>query len=106
MKEFENIGKGLTYKESPDYVERLVNSCRDAAVAKADASRHSYRPWFYGMTALAAAAAVAVGIFLWAPGSTSRLLKSSPIDKFLASLTDEEVAMIVDVPVDDIPEFD
>ena len=105
MKEFENIGKGLPYKESPEYVGQLVNRCREAAIRQAETPRHAARPWFFGTVVLAAAAAIAVGIFLWSPLSGSRLLKSSPIDRFLASLTDEEVAMIVDGPVEDIPEF-
>ena len=55
-------------------------------------------PWFYGFATVAAAAAIAVGVFL----STQ---KTSPMDSFLASLTDEEAAMIVDWPITDIPEY-
>ena len=106
MKEFENIQTGLPYKESPEYVEQLVKRCQDAAVEEAMPERRIVRPWFYGVASVAVAAAIAVGVFLWPPRSSSPdlSLTSSPMDTFLASLSDEEAAMIVDWPIDDIPE--
>ena len=106
MKEFENIQTGLPYKESPEYVEQLVQRCQDAALEEAKPARRTVRPWFYGVASVAVAAAIAVGIFLWTPKNASPdlALSSSPIDTFLASLSDEEAAMIVDWPIDDIPE--
>lgn len=94
MKEFENIVTELPYKESQEYVENLVQRC----AAKAAATPKVVKPWFYGGAAVAAAAAVAVGVFLATP-------KTSPMDSFLASLSDEEAAMIVDWPITDIPEY-
>lgn len=94
MKEFENIVTELPYKESQEYVENLVQRC----AAKAAATPKVVKPWFYGVAAVTAAAAVAVGVFLATP-------KTSPMDSFLASLSDEEAAMIVDWPVTDIPEY-
>ena len=96
MKEFDSIVTNLPYKESPGEVEQLVSRCKDNALAQVEHSGRLVRPWFYGVVSLAAAAAIAVGVFL----SHS----SSPIDSFLASLSDEEAAMIVDWPIDDIPE--
>ena len=96
MKEFENIVTELPYKESPEYVENLVERC--ASVAQAPSKAKLLTPWFYGVTTFAAAAALALGVFL----STQ---KTSPMDSFLASLTDEEAAMIVDLPITDIPEY-
>ena len=96
MKEFENIVTELPYKESPEYVENLVERCSSMAQAKSDPKVVS--PWFYGFATAAAAAAIVLGVFL----STQ---KTSPMDSFLASLTDEEAAMIVDWPITDIPEY-
>lgn len=106
MKEFENIQTGLPYKESPEYVEQLVKRCQEAALTQAKPAGRIVRPWFYGLASVAVAAAIAVGVFLWPPRSSSPdlSLSSSPIDTFLASLSDEEAAMIVDWPIDDIPE--
>ena len=104
MKEFDDIVTDLPYKESPGEVEQLVSRCKEAALAKAKpAGRIALRPWFYGVASVAVAAAVAIGIFLWPSRSSS--LSSSPIESFLASLSDDEAAMIVDWPVDDIPEL-
>jgi hypothetical protein len=96
MKEIENIVTELPYKESPLYVEQLLSRCQ------ANAKRSSRpmgaiitRPWFYGIAATAAA--LILGVFLF-------VHNSSPMDRFLASLTDDEAAMILDWPVDDIPE--
>ena len=106
MKEFENIQTGLPYKESPEYVEQLVKRCQKAALTQAKPAGRIVRPWFYGLASVAVAAAIAVGVFLWPPRSSSPdlSLSSSPMDTFLASLSDEEAAMIVDWPIDDIPE--
>ena len=104
MKEFENIQTGLPYKESPEYVEQLVRRCQNAAMEEATPKRRIVKTWLYGVAGLAAAAAIAVGIFLWPPKAASPDY-SSPIDTFLASISDEEAAMIVDWPIDDIPEY-
>ena len=106
MKEFENIGTNLPYKESTEYVEQLVKRCKDTAIREANPNKRIIKPWFWSFTGIVAAAAVAVGVFLWPPKSSSSdiSITSSPIDSFLASLSDEEAAMIVDLPIDDIPE--
>ncbi|MBQ9411317.1 MAG: hypothetical protein IJU21_06885 [Bacteroidales bacterium] len=98
MKEFENIVTDLPYKESAEYVESLVERCTTAAAKSGPAPAKVVRPWFYAFAGAAAAAAVILGVFLF----TNR---TSPMDSFLASLTDEEAAMIVDLPITDIPEY-
>ena len=106
MKEFENIQTGLPYQESPEYVEQLVKRCQEDVLAQEKPAGRIVRPWLYGVASVAVAAAVAVGVILWPPRSSSPdlSLSPSPIDTFLASLSDEEAAMIVDWPIDDIPE--
>lgn len=94
MKEFDNIVTDLPYKESPEYVENLLQRSQ----AQAAATPKVVKPWFYSVAILAAAAAVALGVFLSSP-------RTSPMDSFLASLSDDEAAMIVDWPVTDIPEY-
>ncbi|MBR4735758.1 MAG: hypothetical protein IK052_06660 [Bacteroidales bacterium] len=96
MKEFENIVTDLPYKESPEYVESLVKSC--ASVASAQAPAKVVRPWFYAFAGVAAAAVIGLGVFLFKG-------RTSPMDSFLASLTDDEVTLIADWPITDIPEY-
>lgn len=95
MKEFADIGKKLPYGESPLYVEQLTGRCVENAAATRAPGR--FRPWAYGFAALAAAA-IAVGVFF-------QLRPVSPIDSYLASLSDEDAAIIVDYTVDTIYEI-
>ena len=106
MKELENIRTDLPYEESPAYLEQLIGRCKNAALEAAKPQKRTVRPWFYGAASLTAAAAVAIVVFLWTQRSSrpDLSLTSSPIDTFLASLSDEEAAMIEDWPIDDIPE--
>lgn len=99
MKEFENIETSLPYKESPEYVENLVERCAETAAQSNPASaKVVVRPWFYAFAGVAAAAIIGLGVFLFKD-------RRSPMDSFLASLTDEEVTLIADLPLTDIPEY-
>ena len=98
MKEFDDIHTGLPYRESPEYVAGLIDRCKENALLHDKPVRQGTRTWMYGLAAAAAATALVFGIFFSS-------LRQSPMDRFLASLTDEEVAQIYDWPVDDIPEF-
>ena len=98
MKEFDPVVTDLPYKESSEYVERLVGRCQAEALKQAEPAPRVARPWLYGLAGAAAAAAIALGIFF-------SIHRTSPMDKFLASLSDEEAAMIVDWTIDDIPEL-
>ena len=98
MKEFDPVVTDLPYKESSEYVERLVGRCQAEALKQAEPAPRVARPWIYGLAGAAAAAAIALGIFF-------SIHRTSPMDKFLASLSDEEAAMIVDWTIDDIPEL-
>ena len=49
---------------------------------------------------------IAVGIFLFKPkAGPEETLYRSPMDSFLASISDTEASQIVDFPIDDIPEY-
>ena len=95
MKEFDPVVTDLPYKESPEYVGQLVARCKAEALKQAEPAPRTVRPWLYGA---AAAAAIALGVFF-------SIHRTSPMEKFLASLSDEEAAMIVDWTIDDIPEL-
>lgn len=97
-KEFENIQTGMPYEESPLYVDALVDKCAQKVAQNTRARRSSRRPLIYSFVVAAVAAAIVLAVIL-----PSRIARS-PIDSFLASISDEEAAMIVDWPLEDIPE--
>lgn len=104
MKPFGDINTGLPYKETDEYVENLVARCSAEAIRKSKvgkkAERHSHRPWLYVSIA---AATIAVAVFIWRPDHNNHSL--SPIESFLSELTQEEIQMIADWSVDEIPEY-
>ena len=104
MKPFDDIDTNLPYKESEEYVERLVAKCSREAVRKSQnkTDRPYMRPWVYGAVSIAAAAIV-MAVFIWKPDNSSPA--SSPIDSFLSGLTQEEIQMISTWNVDEIPEY-
>ena len=97
MTNFENIGKTLPYKENPAYVRDLVGRCRQRALGTS-AAAPARRAWIWAVAAAAAILIAVVGITLSAPRKT-------PIERFLASITDEEAAMIPYYNIEDIPEY-
>lgn len=98
MTDFENIGKTLPYNEQPDYVDALVERC--STRARQRRSFRSFRPWMYGFAAAAAAAILlTAGIVLFQNANRS------PMDRFLASLSDEDAELITELSLDDIPEY-
>ena len=106
MKPFEDINTGLPYKETDEYVGDLVARCSAEVVRKSQASTeaesHPNRPWLYGAVSIAAAA-IAIAVFIWRPNHNSPSL--SPIDSFLSALSQEEIQMISEWSVDEIPEY-
>ena len=106
MKEFENIKTGRPFKESTEYVEQLLERCTNEAMRKPRTSRLIVRPWNYGLAGAVAAAAVAVGIFVFKPKTIiESSLDNSPLESFLASITDDQAQQIQEGFVIDIPEY-
>jgi len=100
MKEFENINTNLPYKESESYVDALVERSKETA------RRHGQvinRSLLFSLAGLAAAAAIVLAVVIPLRRETVQPT-GSPIEMFLASITDAEAAMIVDWPIEDIPE--
>ena len=106
MKPFDDINTELPYKETDEYVGKLVARCSTNAVRKAQAEKKSerrlHRPWLYGAVSIAAAA-IAIAVFIWRPNHNSPSL--SPIDSFLSALSQEEIQMISEWSEDEIPEY-
>ena len=96
MTNYEDIRGALPYKESPAYIEGLVDRCRKGAVEAASvAPAPVIRPWMYGIAAALVAAIVTLAVTL-AP-------RKAPMDRFLAGISDEEASLIVSYDIEEIP---
>lgn len=104
MKEFERVKIGRPFKESPEYVETLLMQCANVAMDHVKTSRHIV--WNYRFACAVAAVAIVVGIFaLSSKDVTDALLDNSPLEIFLASITDDQAMQIEEGFVVDIPEY-
>lgn len=104
MKPFDDINTGLPYKESEEYVEKLVAGCSEETIRKSrmrtTSGRPVLKPWLYGAASIAAA--IVIAVFIWKPSFSNSAV--SPIDSFLSELSAEEIQMISDWTIDEIPE--
>lgn len=87
MKTFDEIRGSLPYRESPEYLDNLLERCRENALKQAPAQKR-LRPWLYGVAAAVAAVLLTLGVTLLVP-------RKSPMERFLASLSDDEAATLV-----------
>lgn len=101
MKEFMDINTGLPYRESESTVDAIVEKCTENARRHSLGGWRAGRPLIYSLAGVAAAAAIVLAMVI----PSGRQAANSPIDSFLASITDAEAAMIVDLTIDDIPEY-
>ena len=99
MKNYDEIMGALPYRESPEYLDRLIDRCKENARVSTVQTRPTLiRPWMYGLAAAIVAAVLTLGITL--------SVRKSPMDRFLAGLTDEEAELIVSYSAGTIPEMD
>ena len=109
MKETINdIGKRMPYQEGEDYVNDLLDRVTEQAIN----SRHrAHRlPRWVVIPSAAAVALLVIGIGTKLLTDNSRHVAiteqtSGPIDEFLNSLSDEEVAQLPYFEIEEIPEY-
>lgn len=110
MKDLLNdIGKKMPYSESQEYLDGLIDRATEQAV-KRHAVARSKRRWGVMAASAAAVALLLVSIGLSVMNNESQrpavtLQTQSPIDEFLGSLTDEEVAQLPYIEIEEIPEY-
>ena len=108
MNEFDEIGKMMPYNEKDDYLDGLINTATEKAIRQA---KPLSRKRFTIIVLSAAASiimALGVGGMIWLSGESpsSRAYQSvSPIDEFLNSLSDEEIAALPYYEIEEIPEY-
>ena len=110
MKELEsNIGKRMPYSESEEYIDGLIVRATEQAIKHRVVAR-SRRRWGVMAASVAAVALLLVSIGLTVMNNESQraavtLQTEGPIDEFLGSLTDEEVAQLPYYEIEEIPEY-
>lgn len=110
MKDLLNdIGKKMPYSESQEYLDGLIDRATEQAV-KRHAVAGGKRRWGVMAASAAAVALLLVGIGLSVMNNESQrpsvtIQPQSPIDEFLGSLTDEEVAQLPYIEIEEIPEY-
>lgn len=110
MNEFDNIGKKLPYNESETYLDNLINEATENAIMCQNPKKSKKR-WSMIVVSAAASVLLIIGIgssLLHERNNTIdnvTLNNEGPIDEFLNDLTDEEVAMLTDYELEEIPEY-
>lgn len=99
-----------TFRETPAYVDHLVARCTEAALRQAPKRQQRLR-LRRRITAVAASAIIVLGVglslntFHTDPPSTETAAYSSPLDSYLAHITDEEAQLMVAYEVEDFQEY-
>lgn len=112
MKEFENMGKRMPYTENPEYVSQLIERTTEEAIRQTDHLRQqvTIRPLIrYAAAAAIAALMVFSAISLWNRTESQQIAKTesvSPIDDFLASLSDEDVQLLAYYDIEDAIDYE
>lgn len=104
-----DIGKKMPYNESEEYLDGLIDRATDQAIKQHIVARGKRR-WGVMAASAAAVALLLVSIGLTVMNNESQrpdvtLQTQSPIDEFLSSLTDEEVAQLPYIEIEEIPEY-
>lgn len=109
MKDLEQFaGKKMPYKESDDYVARLIAKSADVAIAQTKQSQKAgFKTVFLRWCSVAAMIAIIVGAYWWkAPESDFEQYKNSaPLADVLDSMSDEEVMNLYCYELEEIPEY-
>ncbi len=110
MKDLLNdIGKKMPYSESKEYLDGLIDRATEQAI-KQHVTAKSRRRWAVTAASAAAVALLVISIGLTVMNNDSQraavtLQTEGPIDEFLGSLTDEEVAQLPYIEIEEIPEY-
>ena len=110
MKELsDEIGKKMPYNESEEYLDNLINRATEQAIKQHAVGRGRHR-WTVMAASAAAVALLLISIGVTVMNYESRqnavtLQAEGPIDEFLSSLTDEEVAQLPYIEIEEIPEY-
>ena len=126
MKELQNIGKKMPYRESQEYLDELIERTTEQAILEERGKRKEERGYSAHRSKLYAAAAAIVallvfaGITLWAPSqqpvvaelltdtiatSTTEIEGEGPIDEFLDGISDDDAQLLAYYEIEDEVEY-
>lgn len=107
---FNDIGKKLPYNETEQYLDKLIDRATENAIMRQSQAAGNRQWHWLGATAAAIAlliVGVGVTVMLHNSSKTTTVTMSDngPIDNFLSTLSDEEVAMLPYFEIEEIPEY-
>ncbi len=105
----DNVGKRLPYIESDAYLDNLLDRVGQVAIDRQHHSRATKR-WSRMLVSTAALVLLLLGIGFTvmnnsSPQHVAACEADGPVDEFLNSLTDEEVAQLTYYEIEEIPEY-
>ena len=100
MEKMDNKSRQMPYSETEEYLDNLVSRVTDKAVEAGKTQKKSFRPLWIAAS-LAAAAAILLFVFIGRGENTE-----GPIDKYLASLSDEELLQLTSYEIEEWEEAD
>lgn len=105
----QDIGKKMPFEETEAYLDGLIHRATEDAI-KQQGREHGTRRLVTRATSAAAVALVTIGIGLtvfnhMAKQEPINMHSDGPIDEFLSTLTDEEVAQLPYYDIEEIPEY-
>jgi hypothetical protein len=109
MDMLQDIGKNLPYNEPEEYLDGLIDQVTEDTV-KQQGLRRIDHPILKMVASAAAVVLLVVGIALIRFNQDGKrgfitMQAEAPIDEFLSTLTDEEVAQLPYYEIEEIPEY-
>ena len=121
MKELQNIGKKMPYRESQEYLDELIARTTEQAIRQGHRPKATVRPLVkYAVAAAIVALLVFAGITLWSPSqqpvvaelltdtiatSTTEIEGEGPIDEFLDGISDDDAQLLAYYEIEDEVEY-
>lgn len=111
MKEFDEFaGKKMPYKESEEYVARLIENCAEHAVKAGVAESKHKGVVRLTFEIVSVAAVLLLGVVLFVglnkESDYEKIQNSMTLSEVLADMSDEELMSVNSYVVDDIPEYE
>ena len=120
MKELQNIGKKMPYRESQEYLDELIARTTEQAIRNQSSKLKAQSSKFYAVAAAIVALLVFAGITLWSPSqqpvvaelltdtiatTTTEIEGEGPIDEFLDGISDDDAQLLAYYEIEDEVEY-
>lgn len=106
---FDNVGKKMPYQESEEYLDQLIEQASCQAIDRGKPHLSRRMSWMIASAVATVVIVIGIGVGLFNDKTTTGVAAipqgQGPIDEFLNTLTDEEVAMLPYYEIEEIPEY-